>query len=232
MADKSVHAGHRKRVKANVYKNGFSQFEEHQLLELMLFYSIPREDTNELAHRIIDDMGSFDEIFKASIDRLKKIEGVGENTAIMLAAMGEAFKRISNDKTRKKPTYKTNESLKSLALASLENEHIEKVVIFCFDSSYKLKKQMVLGEGNGCSASVDLCKAVQAVMDSGSTCAVLAHNHPSCAAEPSAQDVDTTRNVSVMFRKLGFSLVDHIIVGNDGDAYSMHSDSRFKGMFY
>ena len=67
MAEKNIHSGHRKRVKENVIKNGFSQLEEHRLLELLLFYSIPREDTNELAHRLIEEFGSLDEVFKSNI---------------------------------------------------------------------------------------------------------------------------------------------------------------------
>ena len=104
---KNIHSGHRKRVKENVIKNGFSQLEEHKLLELMLFYSIPREDTNELAHKLINHFGSFEEVFKADVDQLKRVDGVGDNTAIMIAAMGETFSRISKAKPPKKRVYKT-----------------------------------------------------------------------------------------------------------------------------
>ena len=98
MAEKNIHSGHRKRVKANVIKNGFSQLEEHKLLELMLFYSIPREDTNELAHELINHFGSFEDVFKANVDQLKRVDGVGENTAVMIAAIGEINVHARNTK--------------------------------------------------------------------------------------------------------------------------------------
>ena len=92
MAEKNIHSGHRKRVKANVIKNGFSQLEEHKLLELMLFYSIPREDTNELAHKLINHFGSFEDIFKANVEQLKRVDGVGDNKILNLNNLVDSLK--------------------------------------------------------------------------------------------------------------------------------------------
>lgn len=232
MADKNIHAGHRKRVKANVYNNGFSQFEEHRLLELMLFYSVPRGDTNPIAHRLLDEFGSLKNLFNASISQLEKIEGVGENTAILLSTVGEIFYRISKETPQKRATYKTTEDVKRLATALLSAENNEKVLLLCFDASHHLKKQAVISEGDKTSADIDMRKTVQTVIDCGASYAVLTHNHPESPAEPSAYDIDSTRAVSVMLRKLGFALADHIVVGGDGSVYSMHSDSRFSAIFY
>ena len=229
---KNIHYGHRKRVKQNVSENGFSHLEDHKLLELLLFYSIPQADTNELAHQLITEFGSLDEVFKADINRLKKVNGVGESTAVMLAAMGETFTRVSKVKSNKKYVYKTHEDFKNLAVSRLSNQMNEKVMIFCFDSAKRLKKEIVISEGNESTSSVDVRKAVQAVIDCNATSAVLAHNHPEGACEPSGSDIDSTRAVCVMFRKLGFILADHIIVGVDDSAYSMRSDSMFSQMFY
>lgn len=229
---KNVHSGHRKRVKANVCKNGFSQLEDHKLLELLLFYSIPQADTNELAHLLLAEFGSFNEILKADINRLKKVKGVGENTAVLIAAAGEVFRRAQKSQMVKKQAYKTADDYKSLALSRLSGEKVEKVMIFCFDSAGRLKKTAELSSGDAASAYIDVRKAVQAVIDCDATKAVLAHNHPEGACEPSANDVDSTRTMCVMFRKLGFFLVDHIIVSEDNTAFSMYSDSDYRQMFY
>lgn len=232
MAEKNVHSGHRKRVKANVIKNGFSQLEEHKLLELMLFYSVPREDTNELAHRLINHFGSFEEVFKANIDQLKKVDGVGENTAVMIAAMGETFYRMSKAKPSKKRFYKKTEDLKELAVSLLQGENVEKVILMCFDGSKKLKRYSVISEGDNVSSEIDMKEIIKILVDSDSSIAVLAHNHPTSSAEPSAYDVDSTRMVCVTLRKIGYALADHIIIGEKGEAYSMHTDSRFTALFY
>ena len=232
MAEKNIHSGHRKRVKANVIKNGFSQLEEHKLLELMLFYSIPREDTNELAHRLINHFGSFDEVFKAGIDQLKRVDGVGDNTAVMIASMGEAFNRMSKTKPPRKRVYKNTEDLKELAISLLQGEKNEKVFLICFDAKKTLKRYTVISEGDEISSEINMKAIMRNLVDSDSSVAVLAHNHPTSSAEPSAFDIDSTRMVCVTLRKIGYALADHIIVGENGDAYSMHLDKRFSSMFY
>lgn len=232
MDSKNLHSGHRKRVKENVIKNGFSQLEEHKLLELMLFYSIPREDTNELAHKLLNEFGTIDELFKASIDRLKRVDGVGDNTAVMIATIGELFLRANKTQPAKKKNYKKTDDLKELCKSTLLSEKVEKIVLFCFDSAWRLKKSVVLSSGTENSATIDIAKIVQTVLDTSAPISVITHNHPEGVAEPSAADIDATRNVSVMLRKLGFSLADHIIIGEDGDAYSMYSDPAYRGLFY
>ncbi len=232
MDSKNLHSGHRKRVKENVIKNGFSQLEEHKLLELMLFYSIPREDTNELAHKLLNEFSTIDELFKASIDRLKRVDGVGDNTAVMIATIGELFLRASKTQPVKKRNYKKTDDLKELCKSTLLSEKVEKIVLFCFDSAWRLKKSVVLSSGTENSATIDIAKIVQTVLDTSAPISVITHNHPEGVAEPSAADIDATRNVSVMLRKLGFSLADHIIIGEDGDAYSMYSDPAYRGLFY
>lgn len=232
MAEKNIHSGHRKRVKANVIKNGFSQLEEHKLLELMLFYSIPREDTNELAHRLIDHFGSFKEVFEADIDQLKRVEGVGENTALMIASVGEAFYRFLKSEPPKRKIYKDTEALKEFSLSVFRGEKIEKVFIMCFDKNKRLKRYAVIAEGTETSSEIDMQKIIKNLVDSESSIVVLAHNHPESSAEPSAYDIDSTRTVAVTLRKIGYALADHIIIGRDEDAYSMYADPRFNGIFY
>ena len=232
MAEKNVHSGHRNRVKENVIENGFSQLEKHKLLELMLFYSIPRGDTNELAHNLIEHFGSFEDVFKADIEQLKRVKGVGDNTAIMLASMGEAFYRMSKAKPSKKRVFKSTADLKELAISLLKGENTEKVVLMCFDETKKLKRYAFISDGDKVSSEVDMKVVIKHLVDSDSSIAVLAHNHPTSAAEPSAYDVDSTRMVCVTLRKIGYALADHIIVGEDGEAYSMHLDPRFSALFY
>lgn len=229
--NKNLHAGHRSRVKQNVLNNGFSQLEEYQLLELLLFYSIPRNDTNDLAHKLIDEFGSLGEVLSADINLLKKLDGVGESTALMLAAMGEAHRR-ANKKVVRKRVFKTTESVKELAVAALENEKTEKALLFCFGKDYRLKRQVVVCEGDEFSTSIETRKIVSNIMDSDSSFAVIAHNHPVGDNSPSGSDIDSTRAISVLLRNMGYVLADHIIVSSEGEAYSMHSDSRFAALFY
>ena len=229
---KNIHNGHRKRVKANVCENGFSHLEDHKLLELFLFYSIPQADTNELAHTLLAEFGSLDELFKADIARLKRVKGVGENTAVLITTAGEIFLRASKVKAKSKRKYICSEDYKNLALSILSGERVEKSVIFCFDSAGVLKKTAELCSGDEISTGIDMRKAVQTIMDCGAVKAVIAHNHPTGIAKASAYDVDTTRQLCVMFRKLGVMLADHVIISGDNTAYSMYTDPSYTQMFF
>lgn len=229
---KNVHSGHRKRVKANVCKNGFSQLEDHKLLELLLFYSIPQADTNEIAHNLLSEFGSFEELLRADIDSLKKMQGVGENTAIHIAAINELYARLCKEKATTKKLFKTFDDYKLLAKSVLSGENVEKVYIFCLNSTGRLLKTALLSSGDAASAYIDVKKALQTMMDCDAKKAFLAHNHPRGDATPSPQDIDSTRGLCVMFRRLGFFIVDHIIVGEDNSTYSMYNDSNFKGVFF
>lgn len=228
---KNLHSGHRKRVKVNAVKNGFSQLEDHQLLELMLFYSIPREDTNPTAHRLVERFGTVDNILMADISELQKVEGVGENTALMLSAIGELHRRAYR-KPVKKRRYKTTDDLKELCVSRLQLEKNEKVMLYCFDGERKLLRETLICEGTEFAANVDLRKIISNVIDSNSVCVMLSHNHPTGSASPSAYDIDSTRSLCVMLRNLGYKVIDHIIVSGDGEAYSMQSDPRFSQLFY
>ena len=228
---KNLHSGHRKRVRAGVVKNGFSYLEDHQLLELLLFHAIPQADTNELAHRLLSEFGSLRDVFECDIHKLQRVSGVGENTAVMLSAMGETYKRIYKSKPSKKIAYKTEEDYQELVVSRLSGETKEKVMLFCFNSARRLLNESVISEGDEVSAFINTRKIVQTVIDCDATFSILAHNHPMGSCEPSAGDIDSTRSVCVMLRRLGFILADHFIVGSDDSVYSMHSDPMFCKLF-
>lgn len=229
---KNLHAGHRQRVKANVCKNGFSQLEDHRLLELILFYSIPQADTNGLAHKLLDEFGSLKNIFNESVDRLRMVSGVGESTAIMLSAMGEVYRRNQKTGADRRRTYKTHEDYCNLAISYLAGESKEVAFAFYFDSADRLKRAVELSSGDETSVQIDAKKVYQNAVLLDAAGVVLAHNHPGRSNEPSLSDLDTTRSISVMLRKLGVRLYDHIILDGEDKPYSMYDEISIRPVFY
>lgn len=229
---KSGYSEHRKRVKENVKKHGLSHLEEYKLLELLLFYSIPRKDTKVLAKRLIKHFGSLEDVFDTSMEQLQKVDGVGESTAIMITTVGQIFHKISTNEKPRKRVYKTTEDLKAISVQLLGNQKNETVLLMCFDETKKLKRYTIISDGDKVSSEIDMKVVIKNLVDSDSSIAVLAHNHPTSSAEPSAYDIDSTRMMCVTLRKIGYALADHIIVGEDGEAYSMHLDPRFSSLFY
>ncbi|MBO5858118.1 MAG: RadC family protein [Clostridia bacterium] len=227
---KNIHAGHRERVRENVLKNGFEQLEDHRLLELLLFYSIPREDTNEIAHRLLNEFGSFTEIIKATPKKLTQVQGVGKNSAIQIAAIGELFKRVIEEGAVKRTPYKTIEELVALVKSQYLNEKNEKMLFICFDSAMRLKKIESFTEGDSVRTNTELKTALSKILENDPSFVIMAHNHPEGPALPSNTDVTSTSTVSTTLRRLGINLADHIII-NRTAYFSMREDTRYKNLF-
>lgn len=232
MDNKNVHAGHRKRVRANVIENGFSQLEDHKLLELILFYAIPQADTNGIAHNLLNEFGSIKGVLNADVGALCEVAGIGESTAVMIAAMGEAMRRSQKIFADKRALYKTHEDYCSLAQGYLSGESKEKVLAFCFDATGRLKRVVNVSEGTENSSFIDVRKIVQSAMGCDATTVVMAHNHPAGSGEPSMSDMDSTRALSVTLRKLQVMLADHVIVDENNKPHSMYMDASMRNLFY
>ena len=229
---KSDNSGHRLRVKTSVKENGFNHLTDERLLELLMFYSVPRVEVYDTAKNLIKEFGSLQDVLNADFEVLCKVKGVGENTALMLTAMGETARRVSKPKKDGRTTLKSVDDLKALAKSELAGFNKENVILVCLNNAKRVKKIAHISEGDKTESFIDVLKAVRIAIDCEATSAFIAHNHPENTCEPSASDVDSTRALCVMFRKLGILLIDHIIVGCDNDVYSMRSDPLFSQMFY
>jgi DNA repair protein RadC len=99
--EKNIHSGHRERVRENYKKSGFDGFSDVNILEMLLFYSIPRKDTNVIAHNLLNEFGSISAVFDAPYDMLLKVRGITDNTATLISMTRELFKVYESDKIEK-----------------------------------------------------------------------------------------------------------------------------------
>lgn len=88
MADKNPHSGHRERMRNKFEDNGLSAFSEHEILELLLYYSVPRINTNEQGHRLIEHFGSINGVLSAEISELENVKGISESSAVLINLIG------------------------------------------------------------------------------------------------------------------------------------------------
>lgn len=215
----SLHDGHRQRLKARFQKEGLDHFEKHQVLELLLFYCLPRQDTNPLAHKLLDQFKSVAGVLEATTTELKKVEGVGEGTAQFLHAIGEV-KRYCNIEHSLETKLTSIQQCGTYMIPYFDNKKNEVVYLLCLDAKCKVLSCKMVGEGSVNSAGVPIRRIVEMALGEGATTVVLAHNHPSGIAVPSAEDRATTMRLARALSAVEITLADHIVVA-DGDAVSM-----------
>ncbi len=230
--NKNIHAGHRERVRENVTTNGYSQLEDHRLLELLLFYSIPRGDTNEIAHNLIEECGSLYNVLKADPEKLKRVKGIGDNSTVFIGALNELYERLSGEGCDGKTTYGKTFELSRLARCKFRNLNVEQIHLYCFDKAMHLLKTFLITEGDFNSVEIDLKLITTSAISVDASFVAIMHNHPHSSELPSVSDIDATRQISVHLRKMGILLADHIIIGQTGKCYSFKSDKRYENFLF
>ena len=217
----AVHDGHRDRMRKRFLEQGLDGFDDHQVLEMLLYYTISRGDTNELAHKLIKTFGSFSQVLEASVQDLCKVQGVGERTATMLHFSGSMIRYYLVDKKNLdgKSLNNINECIAYLKPYFTGRKN-EVVYILCLDSKCKILLCKILGEGSVNSAAIPLRKIVDVAMSSNATSVILAHNHPGGIALPSPEDVATTKQLASTLRSVDVILADHVVFA-DGEGVSM-----------
>ena len=190
-------------------------FEDHTLLELLLFYGVPQKDTNPIAHRLIERYGSLLAVLTAPVEDLRKVEGVGESAAVLLKVAGQIGRKARLSDAAQSRAMTDVETVGAYLLERYAGETHEVVYQLCLDRKGKLLACKRLNDGGASSASLDIRKVVEnAILTSAST-VILAHNHPSGIALPSDDDCAATTQAVQALQTIGVVLADHIIVADD-----------------
>ena len=209
-----VHDGHRERLR-NRFLAAPSSFEDHELLELLLFYAVPRKNTNELAHKLLERFGSIKGVIDAGIPALKTIDAIGDNSAIFFRAMAEAllrYEKCDHKTTSIMSSYDTlSKYLKSLFVGT-ENE-ISYIILL--DSSKNLITCEKIAEGYSCGNVMSTRQLIALALNNNAACAILVHNHPGGRAVPSREDFYSTNIIKSTLNNLGITLLEHFIVEGD-----------------
>ena len=210
-----MHEGHRQRMKERFLKEGLDNFDQIQVLELLLFYCIPQGDTNPLAHRLLDQFGSLAQVLEAPISELRKVEGIGPHTATMMHLITSLSRYYMVNRYSHDNILDTTESCGQYLVPYFFGRRNETVFLLCLDAKCKMLCCKEIGEGSVNSAGVPVRRIVETALNANATTVVLAHNHPSGIALPSSDDVQTTHRVAAALDTVDIILADHIIVADD-----------------
>lgn len=214
----SVHKGHRQRTREKFLRYGINHMHPHEVLEFLLFHSIPRGDTNEIAHNLIKEFGSFKAVFSASFDQLIEVKGIGETSASLILFFMEAFRYYETEIT-KDIILDNTESVGYYLLSQFSGKTRENVMVVCLDSKCKMINTINLGEGTVNASTINVRKVIEIGIRNNAAGIVLAHNHPGGVALPSKEDASTTNKIQAALELINVKLVDHIVVA-DGDFVS------------
>ena len=223
----SIHEGHRQRMKNRFRQDGLDNFDEIHVLELLLFYCVPRKDTNPLAHRLLAHFGSLSQVLEATAEELEKVEGIGDNVSTFLTLMTAVGRYYLVNRNVQSVILQNTEQCGSYLLPYYYGRRNEMVYILCLDAKCKVICCKEVGEGSVNSAAIPVRRIVEMALGANATSVVLSHNHPSGLALPSADDLHTTRRIAKALFAVEINLADHIIVADD-DYVSLAQSGHYK----
>lgn len=214
-----THKDHRKRVRKKYIQNGIEVFHLHEAVEMLLFYAVPRKDTNELAHHLLNKFGSISSLLDAPLDLLKKA-GLSENGAVFIKLIPEFARLYIDDKHSSPIKVLTTDNWGDYLVNKFIGKSNEQVILLLLDSKGKELFCGVISSGSVNASEIYIKKIVELTVLYNASSAVLAHNHPSGMALPSRTDLITTKSIYTALNLLGVQLNDHIIVA-DNDYVSL-----------
>lgn len=225
---KSIHSGHRQRLKERFLRDGLDGFEKHNMLELLLFYTIPQKDTNPIAHALLDRFGSLGGVFSASVDELCTVNGVSEHTATLIKLIPEMWRNVACE-IRPDVRYDSVNKLGRLMIDRLSGLTVETIILVLMDNSWHILEIIKLGEGSVNQVRMDTRKLIEHAIRTNAAMALLAHNHPNGTLVASPEDLVTTTAVAAAFQTIRVEFLEHLLVA--GDRY-LPLLSQTEGVFW
>ncbi len=211
-------------------EHGIDVFEPHEVIEMVLYHTIARGDTNETAHRLLERFGSLSGVFDAPYEELLKIPGVGEVSAAYLKMIPQICRRYYEDAYREKTTVFDAETAAEILKKKFIGRSNETVVLMLLDSQCRMLHCGAVNEGSVTAVPVYVRKIVSLALSYNAESAVLAHNHPSGNVVPSQGDLSATIEVYYALESVGVRLRDHIVVSGE-DHLSMSHTNLPKDLF-
>lgn len=239
-ADKDLHKGHRKRVLKSFMEHGIDEkTDPHKILEMILFFTIPRKDTNELAHLVLNYFdNSFTRVMEASVEELiassktdrKDIPKISEYTATHIKLLLEIAKFYYTEKVREERRFLSRYDAAEILYKKLAGVEVETVYLLCLDKANRFMACQKICEGDEFSVIISARQLIKKITQIGATKVLIAHNHPKGVAFPSSDDLDTTKRIIVALNSIGAKLIDHVIVA-ENDYVSLKSSEEYKYIF-
>ena len=208
---------HRKRLRTRLIEGGAKAVPDYELLELVLFRAIHRQDVKPLARRLLDAFGDFSGVLSAPPHRLRQMHGVGEAVITELKIVEAAAHRLSRAKVIDRPVISGWRALIDYCRTAMAHKEIEQVRILFLDRKNVLIADEEQGKGTVDHVPIYPREVVKRALELNASALILVHNHPSGDPTPSEADIAMTAQIRDAGTPLGITLHDHIVVGRAGE---------------
>lgn len=211
--DPALHANHRNRMREKFLNYGLDVFNEHEILEILLYYALPHKDTNEIAHKLINKAGSFAGVFKLSFDEMKEVSGIKDQAATFLKLIPE----IARYYCIKEYELTLSKTMTYEEIATMCINHFigvtesEQLLVLYFDASMHLLENKTI-RGNAYNISACQREIANDCISKGAVNCVIAHNHPTMSLFASSDDLASTKRLRKSLSQLDINLVEHFVV--------------------
>jgi DNA repair protein RadC len=211
----NCHSGHRQRMKERFLSEGLDSFDDHQVLELLLFYGIPMKDTNGLAHSLMDTFGGLSGVFEADYPDLRGAGALGENAALLVKLMPQLAKRYMRDRWKDRPCIDNTAKAGDYAKTLYIGKNYEVFYLICMDSQNRVNRAVPVCNGTINEALVYPRLIVENALRHNANSVILSHNHPGGGTSASKADIEITKRLKQSLEAISVKVMDHIIVAGD-----------------
>lgn len=224
-----VHDGHRARLRETFLEHGLQSMNDINALELLLFYALPRRDTNETAHLLLERFGSLHGVFSAPVEDLREVDGIGDYAAALITLVPEIMKKSSLSRSREIRQIRSSAEAGEFLLPYFMNEQDEVVYMLCLDTKRAVICCAEMGRGVVNTVDANIRRMVEKALKVKASSVILAHNHPDGIAIPSREDDIFTKALYNALETVGIRLEDHIIVADED--YISLADSGMMNLY-
>lgn len=222
------HANHRQRVREEFLEHGLDHFTQHKMLEFLLYYSVPRIDTNPMGHKLIDQFGSLSGVIDADYQMLRQA-GLNENSAVLIKLAGALAREYLDDYSTQYNVIKDAATAKEYMRHKFLSLGSECLLLACMGHNGKVLYCGKLAEGTPETVSISPAEVVRTALRNNASSVLLAHNHPNGFCNPSGRDVVASNILWEALKGVEIGLMDHIIVGSDGVCSMVETGNFPKG---
>lgn len=215
MGNSNLHDKHRERMRERYLSEGMDGFQPHQILELILFYVIPRKDTNELAHQLLNRFGSISNVFEATPKELMKVDGIGKSAAVFLNMFSQIRRVYDADKLKQKNHINSTKDAGMFCTNLFLGRIYENFFVISLNSQNKIINTEKLCEGTADETVVYPKSIARIAIQNNAVKIIVTHNHPGGGVDPSTEDISITTQIKTALDVIGVTLEDHVIVADD-----------------